>query len=128
MIGNGAYVEGHVGARRDDVYLRLAALRAEQDGRGDARVAEERVLAYVKEWVPEPKKAPLKKPPPKPIAGLGDEAFWVGDPLSGALYVLKGEIFLRVSVGGPTDEAQKIKRARALASRALKRLTARPRS
>jgi len=63
-----------------------------------------------------------KKPPPKPIAGLGDEAFWVGDPLSGALYVLKGEFFLRVSVGGPTDEAQKIKRARALASHALKRL------
>lgn len=63
-----------------------------------------------------------KKPPPKPIAGLGEEAFWVGDALSGALYVLKGEIFLRVSVGGPTDEAQKIKRARALASRALKRV------
>lgn len=73
---------------------------------------------------PQVKAAPgrKKKPPPKPIAGLGDEAFWVGDPLSGALYVLKGEVFLRVSVGGPTDEAQKIKRARALASRALKRL------
>lgn len=63
-----------------------------------------------------------KKPPPKPIAGIGDEAFWVGDPLSGALYVLKGEVFVRVSVGGPTDEAQKIKRAKALAARALKRL------
>ncbi len=69
-----------------------------------------------------------KKPPPKPITGLGDEAFWVGDPLSGALYVLKGDVFLRVSVGGPTDEAQKIKRAKALASRALKRLDARTRS
>jgi hypothetical protein len=76
---------------------------------------------------PQVKAAPgrKKKPPPKPIAGLGDEAFWVGDPLSGALYVLKGEVFLRVSVGGPTDEAQKIKRASALASSALKRLNAR---
>ena len=75
---------------------------------------------------PQVKAAPgrKKKPPPKPITGLGDEAFWVGDPLSGALYVLKGDVFLRVSVGGPTDEAQKIKRAKALASRALKRLNA----
>jgi hypothetical protein len=68
-----------------------------------------------------------KKEPPKPIAGLGDEAFWVGDPISGALYVLKGEVFLRLSVGGPPDVAQKIKRARALASHALKRLHASPR-
>jgi hypothetical protein len=65
-----------------------------------------------------------KKEPPKPVAGLGDEAFWVGDPMTGALYVLKGEVFLRVSVGGPPDQALKIKRARALASNALKRLDA----
>jgi hypothetical protein len=65
-----------------------------------------------------------KKEPPKPIADLGDEAFWVGDPLSGALYVLKGEVFLRLSVGGPPDETLKIKRARTLASHALKRLQA----
>ena len=63
-----------------------------------------------------------KKEPPKPVAGLGDEAFWVGDPMTGALYVLKGEVFLRLSVGGPPDQALKIKRARALASHALKRL------
>jgi hypothetical protein len=63
-----------------------------------------------------------KKEPPKRIAGLGEEAFWVGDPMTGALYVLKGEMFLRVSVGGPPDQAQKINRARALASHALKRL------
>ncbi len=63
-----------------------------------------------------------KKEPPKAIAGLGDEAFWVGDPMSGALYVLKDEVFLRLSVGGPLEETQKIKRAKALASHALKRL------
>ena len=65
-----------------------------------------------------------KKEPPKPIAGLGDEAFWVGDPKTGALYVLKGEVFLRLSVGGPGDQTEKIKRARALASHVLKRLSA----
>lgn len=63
-----------------------------------------------------------KKEPPMPVAGLGDEAFWVGDPVTGALYVMKGEVFLRVSVGGPPDQTGKIKRAKALASHALKRL------
>jgi hypothetical protein len=63
-----------------------------------------------------------KKEPPKPVAGLGEQAFWVGDPITGALYVLKGEVFLRLSVGGPPDQSQKIKRARALALYALKRL------
>lgn len=63
-----------------------------------------------------------KKNEPRRLAGLGDEAFWVGDPVTGALYVLRGEVFLRVSVGGPTDQAQKIKRARTLAIYALKRL------
>jgi hypothetical protein len=74
---------------------------------------------------PKVKPAPgrKKKEPPKPIAGLGDEAFWVGDPITGALYVLKGEVFLRLSVGGPPNETEKIKRARALASHALKRLS-----
>ena len=63
-----------------------------------------------------------EKEPPRPVAGLGDQAFWVGDPISGALYVLKGEVFLRLSVGGPPDQTQKIKRAKALAVYALKRL------
>ncbi len=67
-----------------------------------------------------------EKEPPKPVAGLGDQAFWVGDPMSGALYVLKGEVFLRLSVGGPPDQTQKIKRAKALAVYALKRLDTGP--
>ena len=65
-----------------------------------------------------------KKEPPKQIAGLGNEAFWVGDPVTGALYVLQDEVFLRVSVGGAYDQTEKIKRARALAVNALKRLAA----
>jgi hypothetical protein len=63
-----------------------------------------------------------KKKEPRRLAGLGGEAFWVGDPVTGALYVLRGEVFLRVSVGGSPDQAQKIKRARTLAIYALKRL------
>ena len=63
-----------------------------------------------------------KKNKPRRLAGLGDEASWVGDPVTGALYVLRGEVFLRVSVGGPRDQSQKIKDARTLAIYALKRL------
>jgi hypothetical protein len=63
-----------------------------------------------------------KKNEPRRLAGLGDDAFWVGDPVTGALYVLRGDVFLRVSVGGPPTQAEKIKRARALALYALKRL------
>ena len=33
-----------------------------------------------------------KKQEPRRLAGLGDEAFWVGDPVTGALYVLRGEV------------------------------------
>jgi hypothetical protein len=85
---------------------------------------------WQQQFHPQVKAAPgrKKKEPPKPVAGLGEEAFWVGDPMTGALYVLKGEVFLRVSVGGPPDQALKIKRARALALQALKRLDASGRS
>src|SRR5258705_4372095 len=38
--------------------------------------------------------------PPQKIAGVGDEAFWTGSRVGGALYVLKGSTYLRVSVGG----------------------------
>ena len=69
-----------------------------------------------------PKPGKKKKEPPKPVAGLGAEAFWVGDPVSGALYVLKGDVLMRLSVGGPADQNEKIKRAKALAIHALKRL------
>jgi len=56
------------------------------------------------------------------INGIGDEAYWVGNPLTGALYVLRGNSFLRVSVGGVREEAARIEKSKALAQAALKRL------
>ena len=41
-----------------------------------------------------------KRTPPKKIDGLGDEAFWVASPVGGAMYVLKGDVYLRLSTGG----------------------------
>ncbi len=59
---------------------------------------------------------------PRPIGGVGDEAFWMGSPISGALYVLRGNSFIRVSVGGVREESARIKKSVALAQLALKRI------
>jgi len=58
---------------------------------------------------------------PRPITGVGDEAFWMGSPISGALYVLRGNSFIRVSVGGVREESARIKKSVALAQLALQR-------
>ena len=63
-----------------------------------------------------------KSIPPKKIDGVGDEAFWIGNRVGGALYVLKKGAFFRLSIGGPDDEESKIKKLKALAEKALPRL------
>lgn len=63
-----------------------------------------------------------KAPPPRRVEGVGDEAFWLGNPASGVLYVLKGDAYLRVSVGGAGDDAVKQRQATELARRALARM------
>ena len=60
--------------------------------------------------------------PPKKIDGVGDEAFWIGNRVGGALYVLKKDAFIRISIGGPDNEESKIKKLKALAEKALPRL------
>jgi hypothetical protein len=59
---------------------------------------------------------------PRVIAGVGEEAYWVGGPVVGALYVLRGETFLRISVGGVREESRRIEKSIALARAALKRM------
>ena len=60
--------------------------------------------------------------PPQRVVGVGDEAWWTGNAQVGALYVLKGDAFLRISVGGGEPEGARIERSRLLARRALRRL------
>ena len=59
---------------------------------------------------------------PEKVEGVGDEAFWTGSRIGGALYVLKGNAYLRISVGGAGDQAQKIEKCKTLAAAAVKRL------
>jgi hypothetical protein len=61
-------------------------------------------------------KEPLK------VEGVGDEAFWTGNRVGGALYVLKGNAYIRISVGGAGDQAEKIEKSKKLAESVLKRL------
>jgi hypothetical protein len=60
--------------------------------------------------------------PPKRIDGVGEEAFWAGNRVGGALYVLKADVFIRISVGGPDNEEKKIEKSKTLAQKALSRL------
>ncbi|OLB36250.1 MAG: hypothetical protein AUH11_11960 [Acidobacteria bacterium 13_2_20CM_57_17] len=59
---------------------------------------------------------------PCPIRGLGEEAYWVASPVASALYVLKGEMFLRISVGSAGQESERMEKSKALARAVLKRL------
>jgi hypothetical protein len=60
--------------------------------------------------------------PPQKISGVGDEAYWTAGRVGGALYVLQGNAYLRVSIGGPSDPDNKLKKSKTLAQKALARL------
>ena len=59
---------------------------------------------------------------PQPVPRLGDEAFWTGSHVGSALYVLKRDVFIRISVGGSGDLASKFEKSKTLAQVALRRL------
>jgi hypothetical protein len=59
---------------------------------------------------------------PEKVQGLGDEAFWIASRVGGALYVLKKDVFFRISVGGAGGEKTKLKKSKTLAQQALKRM------
>jgi len=60
--------------------------------------------------------------PPKKIAGIGDDAFWSPNPVGGAIYVLKKDVFIRISIGGHDNEEGKLDKSKALARMAIDRL------
>ena len=59
---------------------------------------------------------------PKKIEGLGDDAFWVPNRFGGVLYVLRGDAFISIGLGGTDDENTKLKKSKVLAEKALARL------
>jgi hypothetical protein len=59
---------------------------------------------------------------PTVVPNVGDEAYWMGNGVNGALYALKGHCFVRIGVGGDGDEADKIAKSKRLAQMALEHL------
>jgi hypothetical protein len=59
---------------------------------------------------------------PERVRGIGDQAFWTGNPRLGGLYVLRKGAMLRLSVGGNDPKAKKLRRLTALARFALRRM------
>src|SRR4029077_6324259 len=60
--------------------------------------------------------------PPKKIDGIGDDAFWSPNPVGGAIYVLKKDVFIRISIGGHDNEEGKLDKSKTLARKAIDRL------
>jgi hypothetical protein len=60
--------------------------------------------------------------PPKKIDGIGDDAFWSPSPVGGAIYVLKKDVFIRISIGGHDNEEDKLDKSKALARMAIDHL------
>jgi len=60
--------------------------------------------------------------PPRKVDGIGEAAYWAANRVGGALYVLKGNVFIRISVGGPDNEETKISKSKTLAEKAINRL------
>jgi len=61
--------------------------------------------------------------PPQKITGVGEDAYWIGSRVGGALYVLKGNSYLRISIGGSGDQTSKISKSKTLAQKAIARLS-----
>ncbi len=59
---------------------------------------------------------------PEKVAGVGDSAYWLGGPKTGGLYVLKGDRYFRLGVGGEPNQPSKIEKASALAKAILSKL------
>jgi hypothetical protein len=89
-------------------------------GRYEGEAKEEKGDEQKKESLREQEEE--KARPPKKLDGIGDAAYWTANRMGGALYVLKNDVFIRISVGGPESEESKINRCKALAEKALSRL------
>ena len=78
--------------------------------------------AVAKEKIGESGETEVESARPEKIEGVGDEAYWLGSPVGGALYAIKNKTFIRISLGGPDDQKTKIDKSKALAKKALDRL------
>lgn len=96
--------------------------KTEEQGARDPREFWDETFHREKERKNERESEEEDEAKPEKVSGVGDEAFWMGSRVGGALYVLKGNKYLRISIGGDADQESKIKRSKALAEKAISRL------
>ena len=130
-------------SRRDDPNFRISqcfyttptftksvSLELTQRGAGDKSVREmwkENFARYenkreAKNERRKKKGKPQAGPAALPVKGIGDEAYWVGTNANGTLYAFKKDSLVRISIGGPGEDAARLRKATTLARKALSRL------
>lgn len=98
-----------------ETFARAATQEKKHEAEGDREKRES--LRDQRRERGEEEGAPLQK-----IEGVGEEAYWSGTRVGGALYVLKDDAFIRISLGGADTPEAKINKSKALAEKALGRL------
>jgi hypothetical protein len=93
----------------------------ERFGRGESR-EKEREKERDRDKSAKPSEEEEEGQPPERVIGIGDEAYSVGNAKIGALYILKGDKFLRISIGGSRSQPERIRKMKALAQHVIKRL------
>jgi hypothetical protein len=96
----------------------------EEQGRElERRKEQERASGQVREGGHKEKEGEEEESRPQRVGGLGEDAYWSGNQITGGLSVLtRKNAIVRVSLGGPESRDEKIKRASALARKLLKQL------
>lgn len=95
---------------------REAALKGERE-RGEVREG-----GHKEEEEKEREREEEESSRPRPVKGVGEEAYWSGNQINSALSVRGKGVVVRVSVGGPEDPDAKIRKAAELARKVLARL------
>lgn len=106
------------------VNLALVQQRADQQNKSSPKDFWNKKFDPYRNEEPKTKSGDEKEqaPGPKKITNLGDDAYWAGNRFGGTLYVLKGDAFISIGVGGTDGEETKLKKSKSLAQKALQRL------
>jgi hypothetical protein len=60
--------------------------------------------------------------PARPVAGIGEEAYWISTNANSTLYAFKNDTLVRISIGGMDTEQARMQKIKTLAEKALARL------
>ena len=102
------YVKGHDGPK--DVWANMFNRESDEEKEGKTEDKDQKPGDGEEE----------EKPPAKKIGDLGDDAYWISTRVASALYVLKKDMFIRISLGG--TEKDDIDKSKILAEKAIQRL------